>query len=663
MLDGSYAASVISLLSQSSNENEPLPSTVESFEKLNSFKKLKVRVSDVSERSSSSNVSPIWKTCAQKSLEFILKLDLDSFLTKFVTSDERVIFDRTRQVCEGIPGASRLLGVLLSRQWPKWHFLQDEFSVDDVAIDSLSSLGIIHTSGTDVAWDESEEVFPRLCGQKVLIKDLGFSKVQTQLDILLRSLTTPILRSLSHTPASQTISRPMLIKKVKTAYDGKQRKIFGGINDVQSLVNRISELHSSRLFLLDKKCRDLFVKLSFALDIDSDDEKSWNSALPQTLLKSFANKGIGGTLSPRRLSQAAPDMGRCENLRIYTSLEQLEATRTLSFLQYQVEAKRACPKTVSGNVREFLESMTVVWEKDSQPEWWWRRQLPRRCSNILWKCVAELERMKYYEIALDHLTYMIDNNENLLGRKRRGKVAIRLLIEMGHLNIPFENMKEKILRLDLFPADRCEILRRLGGFALSKYEWSCGPIDTRTITITGANTRDVNWVEQAALDEFYLLPDLGGYRQGVHCEGRVMNEIFSRLFKKFLEGPPDESVWQSPLQKWAMDIGFIEEGSERWGEGESILGEIRNKNFDQLSEYFSSVIDQPGNDSRFDILSILSCLTGNFLAGIMRLLLQDPYYWGGGQPDLLAWNTAEKKSYSPKSKDLATLCPRDKGGG
>jgi hypothetical protein len=117
-----------------------------------------------------------------------------------------------------------------------------------------------------------------------------------------------------------------------------------------------------------------------------------------------------------------------------------------------------------------------------------------------------------------------------------------------------------------------------------------------------------------------------------------MNEIFGVLFKKFLESD-HKGVWQSPLQKWAMDIGFIEADSGRWAIGEAILKEIESRNYEELVSFFSAC--EP-YDFHPEIPSILSCLTGAVLAGIMRLLLQDPYYWGGGQPDLLAWNTSKK---------------------
>ena len=587
--------------------------------------------------------SSMWKSCAQRSLETVLNMDLESFLKRYFTDEERELFCRIKSVTEKVPGATRVLGVLLTRQWPKWQNMPDDGSDHDCAVDALRAVGALHTLESMTDWNNIETVYPRLWREEVLLKGLGLSKKQSRLDTLLKSLQPGLLKSLSRKSSSnQSASRTMLIKEVKASYDGTQMKIFGGRNDVSSLVKRISALQDgpSKLLYLDGSCRDLFLRLSFALDIDSDDETAWTSALPQTLLKSFAN--IGATLlTPRRLSERSR-VNYLNELAIYESADQIESTRTLSFLETLVEASKACAKTVASNVREFLESIPSYWDREKYPEWWWRRQLPRRCSNIMWKCIAELERVKYYELAFHHLSYLVDHNETLLGRKRRGKVAIRLLIEMGHLKMPFENVKEKLLNLDVFPAEKSEIFRRFGGLSINKFEWDCGPIDSRTVTIPGANSRDINWVEQAALDEFYLVPSLGGYLAGVHCEGRVMNEIFGIIFKDFLEYRKDESVWQSPLQKWALDIGFIDpkESCERWNEAEKILKEIKSRNFFQLFEFFDP---SSFTSSKYDIPSILSCLTGPVLEGVMRLLLTDPYYWGGGQPDLLAWNVEKRK--------------------
>jgi Fanconi-associated nuclease 1 len=36
-------------------------------------------------------------------------------------------------------------------------------------------------------------------------------------------------------------------------------------------------------------------------------------------------------------------------------------------------------------------------------------------------------------------------------------------------------------------------------------------------------------------------------------------------------------------------------------------------------------------------------MQGSVLAGILKLIASDPFYWSGGQPDLLVWNSRTKR--------------------
>jgi Fanconi-associated nuclease 1 len=162
--------------------------------------------------------------------------------------------------------------------------------------------------------------------------------------------------------------------------------------------------------------------------------------------------------------------------------------------------------------------------------------------------------------------------------------------------------------------------------------------------IPGAKTRDFNWVEQAAIDQYYVGGE-GGYDNGTHCEGRVMMEIFSVFFRDRILLPPKNfssllsGLIQSPIQKWALDVGFMETISpERWNEAMAVVDELGGVDYEDLANLVAAY----GVEFTTPCLEILKCMQGKILAAIMRLIISDPYYWGGGQPDLILWDTKSK---------------------
>lgn len=641
MLSGASSSAVISLLSESSEEEVCGPVKSSPVHRPVSKRELRVQLSEVSVSSTvRTEWSPHKKSCGQRAAEYLLDLDIEQLVHRHLSDSESQLLSRVTDLCSSNDSACRVLSTLLGRQWPKWHsvFVRQE---DITAFDALVSAGAVNSVDSVIDDPNQTVSYPNLSSEPRLCENLDIHKSSTFLDLFLSSLPVPTLRRLIHIPANRSITRPALIEKLKAAYNGKQRTIFGGLNDMSLLIKKVYE-PDRRFAMLSEDCRSLFVTLSYVLDIDSTDEFAWDSALPQTLLLGFANKGIV-SLTPRSLARRQHIASDCPaSLQVFQSRSQIEITRLLDYFHAKIESKKLCPKIISANIRNFLVTLNLDWTPNScVPEWWYRRQLPRRCSNLLWKCIAELERLKFYDLALDHLRYMLANSDALLGRKRRGKVILRLLIELGHLGIPIEQEANAALQLDLFEADRAEILRRLAGDSLKSFSWPCGAIHERTIEVYGAKSRDFNWVEQAALDHYYLSPS-GGYEKGLHCEGRVMMEIFSSLFSQVLVPPlPIAGTWQSPLQRWALDVGFLQADVGRWGEAEAVLSEIASKDYEALADMYMS--QNPPLRSDFPIQEILSCMRGPVLAGIMRLIMQDPYYWGGGQPDILAWNVEERK--------------------
>lgn len=638
-------STAISLLTESSEEERtPMGPTMPSAR--TSRKAFKAISSDPSISGVSESLSPLGRSCNQRCVEFLSRLSYDQLIGDLLSPQEFLHLSKLFDFLRDNSATARMMGTLLGRQWPKWHSIQiDEESLPFLLI--LEKMGVILTTAGVRDW-HIELNYPIFDPDEFLCKEMQLAKTCSMLDVFILSLPIAHLRKLVHTRAKENISKQTLVHKIKSAYNGKQRTIFGDLNDTNLLLRKVNEMElketgqNRQYIFLTEEVRAIFLRLVFALDIDTDDERLWNSALPPTILKALANKGIG-TLTPRKLfHQGSQSYALGTGLRIYQSKNQVEKTRLLTFLEKRVELRKLCPKLVSSNVRQFMKTIDCSWDSTSgTPEWWWRRQLPRRCSNVLWKCISELERLKFYDVAMDHLTYLIDNNKSLLGQKRRGKVAIRLLVVCGHLGRDIDGFEPQLMSMDLHPADIAELQRRFAGVSLNKYEWPCGSINERTVEIYGASSRDFNWVEKAALEHYYLDQSQGGFEQGLHCEGRVMMEIFNTFFNHVLcDMSTEGGVFQSPLQRWSLDVGYLSRDPKRWSQVEFVLSEIELLKYEALSELYRA---RATGLSEYPIESILNCMQGSILAGILKQIASDPFYWSGGQPDLLVWNSRTKR--------------------
>jgi hypothetical protein len=572
-------------------------------------------------------------------LTYILNLELGRNIAKLLRVDEMSLLDRVRDTCIAIPKCAGILSTLLTRKWPKWHTISMVSADEILAIDALLSVGLIETIADVVDWECSNLETPRLeCDSddaRVLLRGLSISRSRSRLDVLFDSLPISTLRSLYKTNGG-SLSKDSLVSHIKTSFNGKQRTIFGEVNDRGKMLRQIEKSvgETVRLVLLSSAVLDLFLRVTFLLDIDTDAESSWNSALPTSILK-----GEVIPLIDWRPQPLPP------HLSIYESRESLEQDRIIHFLEWLVFEKKLSNgvESLASNIRSLLESYVRTSRPEDVPEWIWRRRLPRRLANLLWRCVFELERLKNYELAIVQMEFLLDHHTILLGRKRMGKIAIRLLIGLGHVGEDQSVWLKKIQLLDLFPADRAEIERRSVGDSVTKFIWPCGEIDQREIYIPGCRTRDFNWVEQAAIDQFFTDSEIGpGFEHGLHCEGRIMMHVYEVFMGEILRPLSDQlALFQSPLQKYALDAGYLAKSPERWAEVETLVERIKAVDYDDLASMYMSLVRPSEESDR--VISILKCFTGELLGGIIQHIASDPFYWGGGQPDLLLWDTRDRK--------------------
>ncbi|XP_032378987.1 fanconi-associated nuclease 1 [Etheostoma spectabile] len=142
-----------------------------------------------------------------------------------------------------------------------------------------------------------------------------------------------------------------------------------------------------------------------------------------------------------------------------------------------------------------------------------------------------------------------------------------------------------------------------------------------------------------------------GFDQGIHGEGSTFSTLFALLLWDiiFMEGIPD--VFRNPYQTCPLDLYtdcFYENRKEAIEARVQLLRESSVETLhDMLEEVWTS---QEGkvcslvNWERFSSLqqaqSLVSCLGGAFLGGVIKRMSKDYRHCRGGLPDLVVWNTS-----------------------
>uniref|UniRef100_A0A8D3E6D4 Fanconi-associated nuclease n=1 Tax=Scophthalmus maximus TaxID=52904 RepID=A0A8D3E6D4_SCOMX len=143
-----------------------------------------------------------------------------------------------------------------------------------------------------------------------------------------------------------------------------------------------------------------------------------------------------------------------------------------------------------------------------------------------------------------------------------------------------------------------------------------------------------------------------GFDQGIHGEGSTFSTLFALLLWDiiFMEGIPD--VFRNPYQTCPLDLYtdcFYENRKEAIDSRVQLLSEASVETLhSMLEDVWTS---QEGkvcslvNWERFSSLqhaqSLVSCLGGAFLGGVMTRMSKDYRHCRGGLPDLVVWNTSQ----------------------
>ncbi|CAJ1056474.1 LOW QUALITY PROTEIN: fanconi-associated nuclease 1 [Xyrichtys novacula] len=200
--------------------------------------------------------------------------------------------------------------------------------------------------------------------------------------------------------------------------------------------------------------------------------------------------------------------------------------------------------------------------------------------------------------------------------------------------IEVQDVRHVTIRGQLFPHE--------GGTGKSRF----------LIPANGEGEEDANATVICSVEELSLAHyRQQGFDQGIHGEGSTFSTLFALLLWDviFMEGVPD--VFRNPYQTCPLDLYtdcFYENRKEAIDSRVQLICESSAETLhDMLGDVWTT---QEGkvcslvNWERFSSLqqaqSLVSCLGGPFLGGVIARMSKDYRHCRGGLPDLVVWNTS-----------------------
>uniref|UniRef100_A0A8C1NIK8 Fanconi-associated nuclease n=1 Tax=Cyprinus carpio TaxID=7962 RepID=A0A8C1NIK8_CYPCA len=337
------------------------------------------------------------------------------------------------------------------------------------------------------------------------------------------------------------------------------------------------------------------------------------------------------------------------------------------------EMKDSCDLSHQEQLPVFLRCFTVGWTY----------------TRILSRGVEILQRLRRYEDAVEELrillsqsVYCVDsrgrwwdrlalNLQQHLKKHEQAICAIRdglndPLVRTGHklsLHQRASRMKEsaslkkyRLLLRDLPTVHvqdvthvtiRGQLFPHEGGMGKSVFLRAANEDEGST---EGRGTMVMCSVEELALEHYRTL----GFDQGIHGEGSTFSTLFGLLMWDiiFIDGVPD--VFRNPYQTCPLDLHTDCFYGNRRETIEARAEMLREASAETLQELLADVWNaQEGrvcvliNWERFFSLqqaqSLVACLGGHFLSGVVLRMAKDYRHCRGGLPDLVVWSTSNKK--------------------
>nr|XP_023673054.1 fanconi-associated nuclease 1 [Paramormyrops kingsleyae]XP_023673055.1 fanconi-associated nuclease 1 [Paramormyrops kingsleyae] len=193
---------------------------------------------------------------------------------------------------------------------------------------------------------------------------------------------------------------------------------------------------------------------------------------------------------------------------------------------------------------------------------------------------------------------------------------------------------------------RGQLFPHAGGMGKSVFLMPADEGDEDSGTAESGRSTVMCSVEELALAHYRRL----GYDQGIHGEGSTFSTLFGLLLWDvvFMDGIPD--VFRNPYQTCPLDLHTDSFYESRREAVEARARLLRGASVETLHGLLGETWDaQQGrvcvlvNWERFSSLqqaqSLVTCLRGPFLAGLVQRMAQDYRHCRGGLPDLVVWNT------------------------
>ncbi|KAE8296177.1 Fanconi-associated nuclease 1 [Larimichthys crocea] len=200
--------------------------------------------------------------------------------------------------------------------------------------------------------------------------------------------------------------------------------------------------------------------------------------------------------------------------------------------------------------------------------------------------------------------------------------------------IQVQDVKHVTIRGQLFPHE--------GGMGKSMFL-----IPTNGEGEESANATVIGSVEELSLAHYHQQ----GFDQGIHGEGATFSTLFALLLWDiiFMEGIPD--VFRNPYQTCPLDLYtdcFYENRKEAIDSRVQLLSEASVETLhDMLKDVWTcqegkvcSLVSWERFSSLQQAQSLVSCLGGAFLGGVIARMSKDYRHCRAGLPDLVVWNTS-----------------------
>uniref|UniRef100_A0A8C1EXG4 Fanconi-associated nuclease n=1 Tax=Cyprinus carpio carpio TaxID=630221 RepID=A0A8C1EXG4_CYPCA len=475
---------------------------------------------------------------------------------------------------------------------------------------------------------------------------------------------------------------------------GKQRSLFVNVciylmNNTPKLVFLRAKQAAGSCVRLCRRSRAVFSRVLLLFSLTDTLEEEEMAAGGQGQLYTILLVNSGRLAFPEytvhrsaRLFEDRDDLIRYETA-MRTLQEVIAAMQTGSWEDAYVlyatakatwqEIKDSCDLSHQEQLPVFLRCFTVGWTY----------------TRILSRGVEILQRLRRYEDSvedlrnlLSQLVYCVDsrgrwwdrlalNLQQHLKQHEQAICAIRdglndPLVRTGHklsLHQRASRMKEsaslkkyRLLLRDLPTVHvqdvthvtiRGQLFPHEGGMGKSVFLRAANEDERST---EGRGTMVMCSVEELALEHYRTL----GFDQGIHGEGSTFSSLFGLLMWDiiFIDGVPD--VFRNPYQTCPLDLHTDCFYGNRREAIEARAEMLRQASAEMLQELLADVWNaQEGrvcaliNWERFSSLqqaqSLVACLGGHFLSGVVLRMAKDYRHCRGGLPDLVVWSTYNKK--------------------